>query len=80
VISFDASPVGFGAVAWLRMPYGNKIHVSLVMAKGRLAPFKQTTIPRLEFGSGGIGCQPVPDRETGASTSSVEFHTDSKIV
>jgi hypothetical protein len=68
VIFAHASPVAFGAVAYLRVRFGDKIHVSFVMAKGRLAPLKPTTIPRLELKAAVIGRQPVVDRETGAST------------
>ncbi len=41
VIFVDASPVSFVAVAYLRVRYGDKIHVSFVMAKGRWAPLSR---------------------------------------
>lgn len=46
----DASQSGYGACAYLRItsPSG-AIAVSLLESKGRLAPLKSVTIPRLEF-------------------------------
>ncbi|XP_013381171.1 uncharacterized protein LOC106152206 [Lingula anatina] len=46
----DASQHAFGACAYVRSvnPDG-KIHVALLASKGRLAPLKQVTIPRLEL-------------------------------
>ncbi|XP_028413969.1 uncharacterized protein LOC114536827 [Dendronephthya gigantea] len=46
----DASRRGYGAASYLRFEdsKGN-IHCSFVMAKSRVAPLKETTIPRLEL-------------------------------
>ena len=46
----DASNTGFGACSYIRVinKIGN-VHVALVASKGRMAPIKQTTIPRLEL-------------------------------
>jgi hypothetical protein len=87
VIFADASPVAFGAVAccrlrYLRVRYGDKVHVSFVMAKGRLAPLKPTTIPRLELNAAvlAVNLSLIVKQELQISLSSVEFHTDSQIV
>ncbi|CAB4015368.1 Hypothetical predicted protein, partial [Paramuricea clavata] len=46
----DASQRGYGAVSYLRLTNQNaQIHCSFVMGKARLAPLKETTIPRLEL-------------------------------
>lgn len=74
--------VAFGAVAYLRVRYGDKIHVSFVMAKGCLAPLKPTTIPRLELKVAvlAVNLSLFVKQELRLSFSSVEFHTDSQIV
>ena len=46
----DASPKGYGAVVYLRAVLDDgSFAVSLVMAKGRVAPLKRLTLPRLEL-------------------------------
>ena len=46
----DASTKAFAAVAYWRFILPNKYyHVAFIMAKGRVAPLKLTTIPRLEL-------------------------------
>ncbi|KFD60490.1 hypothetical protein M514_27326 [Trichuris suis] len=45
----DASTIAFGAVSYIRMINGSDVHVSLVMAKSRLAPKRPLTIPRMEL-------------------------------
>ena len=46
----DASQRGYGAVSYLRLTNENdEIYCSFVMGKARLAPMKETTIPRLEL-------------------------------
>ena len=46
----DASPRGYGAVVYLRAALEDgSFAVSLVMAKGRVAPLKRVTLPRLEL-------------------------------
>ena len=49
----DASPRGYGAVVYIRvlLPDGT-FAVSLVLSKGRVAPLKRLTLPRLEL----LGC------------------------
>ncbi|XP_043225627.1 uncharacterized protein LOC122383367 isoform X1 [Amphibalanus amphitrite] len=49
----DASPKGYGATVYIRVPLEDgSFHVSLVMAKSRVAPVKKLSLPRLEL----LGC------------------------
>ena len=49
----DALPKGYGTAIYLRVPLCDGSYaVSLVMAKGRVAPLKQISLPRLEL----LGC------------------------
>ena len=45
----DASEVGYGAVAYLRISCGLRVQCAFVSGKSRLAPLKHITIPRLEL-------------------------------
>ena len=45
----DASQVGYGAVSYVRLEKDHKVHVAFLLGKARVAPLKQTTIPRLEL-------------------------------
>lgn len=46
----DASCVGYGACSYLRFQNDkDEVHCSLVLAKGRVAPSKVLSIPRLEL-------------------------------
>ena len=79
----DASAVGYGACSYLQVvaPDG-RINVSLIASKGRLAPLKTITIPRLELTAAVTAVQldilirSSLDIECMPST----FWTDSKIV
>ena len=45
----DASQVAYGVASYLLTQEGNRRSTTLVMAKSRLAPLKEVTIPRLEL-------------------------------
>ena len=45
----DASEMAFCSVAYLRYGYADRVEISLVMAKTRVAPLKPISIPRLEL-------------------------------
>ena len=46
----DASESGYGKATYLRLvDTAGKVHCSLVIAKSRLTPMKDTSIPRLEW-------------------------------
>ncbi|XP_062422203.1 uncharacterized protein LOC119220568 [Pungitius pungitius] len=45
----DASQVGYGSVSYVRLEKDHKVHVAFLVGKARVAPLKQTTIPRLEL-------------------------------
>lgn len=45
----DASEQAYGAVAYLRLSDGDRVHVSFVMARSRVAPKKTISVPCLEL-------------------------------
>ncbi|KAI2647089.1 Gag-Pro-Pol polyprotein [Labeo rohita] len=45
----DASEVAYGSVAYLRAEQHGKIHTAFVMARSRVAPKRQLSMPRLEL-------------------------------
>ena len=46
----DASDHAYGTVSYLRLTEGkHTVHVAFMLGKARVAPLKQTTIPRLEL-------------------------------
>ncbi|XP_023192317.1 uncharacterized protein LOC111609249 isoform X1 [Xiphophorus maculatus] len=45
----DASQDGYGTVSYLKLEKNNISHVTFILGKARVAPMKQTTIPRLEL-------------------------------
>ncbi|XP_064622555.1 uncharacterized protein LOC135484801 [Lineus longissimus] len=51
----DASGKAYGAVAYILWETPNGIYVRLLSAKARVAPLKQTTIPRLELMAALVG-------------------------
>jgi len=53
----DASERAYGAVAYLTVDAGDTIHTSFVMARSRVAPKRQQSIPRLELCAALAGAQ-----------------------
>lgn len=45
----DASDLGYGTVTYLRLTSSNKVHVTFIMGKARVAPLKLMTTPRMEL-------------------------------
>jgi hypothetical protein len=79
----DASSVGYGSVAYLRlMDAQGRIHCTFMMGKARLAPLKHTTIPRLELTAAvvavRIGC--LLQQELDIKLDHIAYHTDSTTV
>ena len=79
----DGSESGYGACAYLRIvDTAGNINCSLVLGKSRLAPLKQTTIPRLELSGAVVACKmyEMIKEELDIELESVTFWTDSMIV
>ena len=79
----DASTTGYGACSYLRCKNKDgQIHVSLLTAKGRLAPIKEITIPRLELCAAveAIRLDVMIRRELDLELLPSTFWTDSQIV
>ena len=78
----DASTLGYGSVAYLRLTNSdNRHHVAFVMGKARLAPLKPTTIPKLELTAAvtSVRLAHMILREMDDSVE-VTYHTDSTTV
>nr|XP_055074008.1 uncharacterized protein LOC129453697 [Misgurnus anguillicaudatus] len=79
----DASEKAYGAVAYLRSedPCGS-IHLSFLLARSRVAPRKQCSIPRLELCAALIGAQlaKLTENELTLKIQKVTFWTDSTTV
>ncbi|KAG1926140.1 guanine nucleotide-binding protein G(I)/G(S)/G(O) subunit gamma-2 [Pimephales promelas] len=79
----DASEKAYGAVAYLRSedPCG-RIHLSFLLARSRVAPRKQCSIPRLELCAALIGAQlaKLAENELTLKIQKVTFWTDSTTV
>ncbi len=53
----DASEKAYGSVAYLRIETGDNIQVAFIMARSRVAPKKQLSVPRLELCAALSGAQ-----------------------
>ena len=79
----DASQRGYGAITYLRFEdiEGN-IHCTFVMAKSRVAPLKETTIPRLELSAAVVATRrdTIVRKEIDIKIDTSLFWTDSTCV
>lgn len=79
----DASSLAYGSCSYLRViNEEGKLHVSLLASKCRLAPLKQTTIPRLELCAAlsAVQLDQLMRRELDIQFVDSYFWTDSQIV
>nr|XP_054772241.1 uncharacterized protein LOC129280217 [Lytechinus pictus] len=79
----DASEGAYGAASYLVSRTGDhQMHSELLMAKSHLAPFKKSTIPRLELSAAAISVKldAFLRRELNVPVDSSHFWTDSTIV
>lgn len=67
----DASEAGYGAVSYLRLLNDKGVNVTFTKGKAKVAPLKQTTIPRLELAAAVLAVR--LDRLLKAE---VQFHLD----
>ena len=79
----DASVDGYGTVSYIRMVDEHEmIHCSMLMAKSKLAPLKQITIPRLELSAAvlAVRIDQTLRRELDVAVDESVFWTDSTSV
>ncbi|XP_071103398.1 uncharacterized protein [Haliotis cracherodii] len=79
----DASTVGYGCVAYLRMSNEEGgIHTAFLIGKSRLAPVKTITVPRLELTAATVSIHigQLLMKELETTPESVTYHTDSTTV
>ncbi|XP_072050993.1 uncharacterized protein [Amphiura filiformis] len=79
----DASDNGYGTVSYIRSESSSgTVHVSLLMAKARVAPLKKITIPRMELtaATSMVKINSVLQRELQLPIDSVYYWTDSETV
>lgn len=78
----DASSVGYGSVAYLRLrDDSDRVHCTFLMDKARLAPIKSVTMPRLELSAATVSIRvgELLRREIDGDPEFV-YHTDSTTV
>lgn len=78
----DASEAAYSAAVYWRAATEDKVNVSLVMAKARVAPLKVVSIPRLELQAAVMGCRIAAAvvQEHKVKPEAVIYWTDSKTV
>lgn len=79
----DGSDHGYGTVSYLRLQdEGGRVHLAFMMGKARVAPLKQTTIPRLELTAAvlAVKVDRMLRKELSLQLSSSCFWTDSQTV
>ena len=79
----DASQSAYGAVSYLRLvDIYDQIHCSFLIGRSRLAPLKQTTIPRLELSAATVSIRlnKILKKELEIPVDTITFWTDSMTV
>ena len=78
----DASEKAYGCCAYIRINYGNVVHVSLAMGKSRVAPLKPMTIPKLELSACVVASNVAKTIKNSLTTaiSKTTFWSDSAVV
>ena len=79
----DASQSAYGAVSYLRLVNSDgQVHCSFLIGKSRLAPLKQTTIPRLELAAATVSIRlnKVLSKEFELPVDTITFWKDSMTV
>ena len=79
----DASERGYGTVSYLRLEnVDGDVHCSFIIGKSRVAPLKQTTIPRLELTAATVAVRTdkMLKSELEIPIDETKFWTDSMVV
>lgn len=77
----DASKASYAACVYLRTEFKRDVHVQLMLAKARVAPMKEMTIPRLELVAAVIGVRLFQQvKHVFKFECDVYFWTDSSVV
>ena len=79
----DASEVGYGTVSYMRYVDGQgKVHCAFIMAKSRVAPLKQISIPRLELSAATVAVRinRMLQKELDIPCQETHYWTDSQTV
>ena len=78
----DASSIGYGTAAYLRLSDGHTTHTSFLIGKARLAPLKATSIPRLELTAATVAVRigQMMKTELDIAVDNTIYHTDSTTV
>lgn len=78
----DASEEAYAAVVYLRTEIHNKIHISLIAAKTKVAPLKKRTIPHLELSAARLLAELVEKVQKALQIENIAINawTDSMVV
>ena len=78
----DASQLAYGAVIYIRSQSANTISTGFVIARAKLAPLKQISIPKLELQAAVLGCRLMQfdSKQLTIPVTSRHFWSDSEAV
>ena len=78
----DASQLAYGAVIYIRSQSANTISTGFVIARAKVAPLKQISIPKLELQAAVLGCRLMPfvSKQLTIPVTSRHFWSDSEAV